>query len=1250
MCLGCRQGRAALALEDSVELPRHLDLSVRGKDWDRDGAEGRKEDSSRGEQGGGIVEVVSKSLLDMFAPTPDGEAVADAESSPEPSPPAVPAAARRVTHSAESSPVAVPALASSALRSLSPRSLLACISSPMFADPLSPLTLDPATPPVSLPPSAPSTPPSAPPSTNIAVAQNVIMDTDNNDVMRALVAVFRHADRTPKQKVKLISKSRALLDLFRLKPQAKKKEGGVGNGGGGVQAPSISSPVNGAGGGGGGGPVKFVEIKFKKKEELAQLLQIVKGMIGKERVRNKKRARAEQERAALAALLTATAAVVSPSSSAEPLPSPCTAAAAAKVEERTAESEGEVSDGELSDDGTSSAADDGEGFEQAVEREMLDKERKEREKDPDYLSKLLQVKTVLERGYVGAKLQVKPKKVDNGRVVQVLLVCKWGGEMTHAGLGQARQYAAAFWDDVCPPPPIPASFFIQSKEQQQAAHRDEADKKAQDGGQTTQPQSVPASPASGAFLSPPPSSASASGPTPSRSRGGEEDGGAASVMLDHNNTLDQADRDRYKKLLSEVQHLRDKRSAAPHHPDTLAAPKPSPAPSTPDSSSCVPTAVPSLSPSPPPSFTDALKSGLSRLFRVPSAIISSGHRSGSVSSSHPQLVNTSVSDTAAASAVVNPLLQRRELERYREKQAQFEKQRLDFISGMQVYSSDEARVVASAKSFFMSTMEHAHGIGDQYDATPHSTSSSSSATLPSSSSSGHLTAPAGSSVAQAQLVGQARKLKENTALLASFKASAEQSIHHDAAVLSYLDDTSMAAESMARAKEGVKFLLMAENAFTPAQVTRHMLAVEQIARATSEAERSRIEKEEEAQLKKAKEEAEVREKEERTRAERKKKEQKLQEREERMADELAMREEDPITSNPLPPPSSDHSSEAWQATPTGADGGERREKDYKKRPAALSSTALPSSFPSPCSSPQPMSTGPAAPPPLSPPPYSPPPSPSSFEPNAMTAWGVRCLRWVGKPRDTLHHLYHLLKQLQTQIHSKCEFADKAQRFKQQSQDGERAEHASTPSPASASTSVSVSASDDAASFAAASSPSASSLAPAPPSSSQRPRRLSISGGSAKAGGGGGGGGGDVFEYVFEAGDEEIVGHHHKIVKQTPRRFAADHLLCHGETLFLLKTRWDRLISAFYDPVSRSFDPTKIPDVYDCFPALDTRVLTDKGLLFVDEIEARLDKGEVVLYACFEQSDRPLTCNEDAMMGQLVYCRSARPTHTLTISC
>ena len=35
---------------------------------------------------------------------------------------------------------------------------------------------------------------------------------------------------------------------------------------------------------------------------------------------------------------------------------------------------------------------------------------------------------------------------------QALLVCKWGGELTHAGIGQAEQYGPVFWDEMLRPP------------------------------------------------------------------------------------------------------------------------------------------------------------------------------------------------------------------------------------------------------------------------------------------------------------------------------------------------------------------------------------------------------------------------------------------------------------------------------------------------------------------------------------------------------------------------------------------------------------------------------------------------------------------------------------------------------------------------------------------------------------------------------------------------------------------------------
>ena len=60
--------------------------------------------------------------------------------------------------------------------------------------------------------------------------------------------------------------------------------------------------------------------------------------------------------------------------------------------------------------------------------------------------------------------------------------------------------------------------------------------------------------------------------------------------------------------------------------------------------------------------------------------------------------------------------------------------------------------------------------------------------------------------------------------------------------------------------------------------------------------------------------------------------------------------------------------------------------------------------------------------------------------------------------------------------------------------------------------------------------------------------------------------------------------------------------------------------------------------FECFPALQTRVLTDTGFLFLDEIETRVKRGDRVLYACYAPDRRePHRKHEDAMKGQLLYC-------------
>ena len=72
-------------------------------------------------------------------------------------------------------------------------------------------------------------------------------------------------------------------------------------------------------------------------------------------------------------------------------------------------------------------------------------------------------------------------------------------------------------------------------------------------------------------------------------------------------------------------------------------------------------------------------------------------------------------------------------------------------------------------------------------------------------------------------------------------------------------------------------------------------------------------------------------------------------------------------------------------------------------------------------------------------------------------------------------------------------------------------------------------------------------------------------------------------------------------------------------------------------VNRGVCPQCRENAYQCFPSLHTRVLTDAGFLFLDEIEARLARGEQVLYACYAPHSRaPQVKGEDVLKGQLLY--------------
>ena len=81
----------------------------------------------------------------------------------------------------------------------------------------------------------------------------------------------------------------------------------------------------------------------------------------------------------------------------------------------------------------------------------------------------------------------------------------------------------------------------------------------------------------------------------------------------------------------------------------------------------------------------------------------------------------------------------------------------------------------------------------------------------------------------------------------------------------------------------------------------------------------------------------------------------------------------------------------------------------------------------------------------------------------------------------------------------------------------------------------------------------------------------------------------------------------------------------------------RLNLSCTSPYNADFDGDEMNmHVPQCFPEADTRVLTDAGFLFLDQIEARLARGKEVLYACWQKRRLPPATEEDMMGGELVY--------------
>jgi len=1148
----------------------------------------------------------------------------------------------------------------------------------------------------------------------------------------------------------------------------------------------------------------YKDLKYKKKRELVAIREAIKVLLLKEQLREKRKkklkiAQDAAEAAAAEAAAAAAAAAAAEAKDEEPVaasgataaaagektatssaasslaPSPSAVAAAAASAVRAAQAaEWSEDEADLSaaasagsplavvSESPPSAAAGGaisdsnpdEMLEAAIALEKEQQLKRDAEKDPDYMAKLFQIGQVLEKGYGGVKVQLKPKKTEKGkdgkeRVVQALLIVKWGGEMTHAGVGQARQYAAAFWDDMIPPPPMPsnpnsgtasagaagtgaagpngggsnkpggattgetkggsssgaggggkgdnASTTSNTKLSITSANHTSALADLANSNANKEPDTPTAAPLQ-AQTQPPPlpgatpaesdakdgaaktgesSSASASSDASasdasasaaanaSADSSGDAADGSSEFAFDHNSSLTQSSRAKLKSQLTAAR-VSNQRAA------TIEAIPEMPAPGTEAVGAATPSkpaeggkgarrgtvttpppavayialnakeSAGSNNPAPSPVTPSISSRKMSRTGSNLLALTQSQTSAASTAAAgsgeaaagplmSPPGSNVSSTQAASSAGVAGGVTARRDggggaPDSGEERMSLFRKQRLAFFSGLQVYSSDEARVVASSQAFYQSTFEYAHGLSDM-------------------------------SPDQARDWPRDRDEKKKVSQIKEWiEASKRTHIHHDKDVQLYLDDTGMVADAMARAKDGVKFILLSQQALTPAQVTRHMLATEQMARATSEAERADILKEEEEQLRQARAEAETREREEKEQAHLQRKQQLEEEAMEKLMDRLAELEEDGMhlerqlalmsanikailkqqestaaggAGDPLPPvqPYTAAGSLAAHVSSCSdpqvvveleallakiynklletAQGKKKKESRVLQMAAAPSSAAETTDLmtgadkltgaaasatgaTATASIPAPKGKKLVSPP--TPPSISPPPSPSSFGATSLTEWTVRCLRWVGKPRNTLMKLYDLLLQLQQQIHSKCEWAVKEHAAAAAAAEkaaaaaaAAAAEGGADPSPhadgppAAALPNRKLSGTG-AALLEGVKGAQSSHSSSAPPSSSSAAEKAAAS---------------TEFEYVlsdgaveytFEDGDEEIVGRNTNFKlrrRAQPARFGTNYLLCHKETLFLMKARWDSLIAAFYDPVKDTIDPTKLPDLYDC---------------------------------------------------------------------
>ena len=776
---------------------------------------------------------------------------------------------------------------------------------------------------------------------------NLIMDTDNNDVLRSVVAVFRHADRTPKQKVKMRTKYPDLLALFPT-IDATAINSIKTNQHHSSSSSSINKTKN--------DPelAMFSEIKFAKPANYLIILNIIKRMIDKEIQRQTSPTEDD-----LAAMNTA----------------------------RLAESLYTGAEDELCDDRLDGDADKDRAMERVYMREKREREKRENEKDPDYLAKLMRVRTVLLKQYPGIKIQLKATKSSAGHVTQALLVCKWGGQMTHAGIGQARQYAAAFWDDILPPPQNPLIYTIPFQHPNHSSSNQSNPSPApielalHNRVYNSSTASIANATASSVLNSSSILNSPSKPAQPSTMRQREQDqirqatinaassddvevscinsdiSDDTSVAMDSNSTLHQGGRQQWLNMLSSIKSNDANNQLTADELIAANVDKQS----SPDKSS---------------SSTNSSNN----THTITSSNKLPDDRVGSISGSGTSMTTNNMYDT----------------DTFRAKQKAFEQQRLRFITGLQLFSSDEARVVASTEAFYQSTMEYCSGIIDtDNDVT-----------------------------------------NETLARVKQITSNMSSSVHHGADVNVFLDDTSMCITAMQRAKEAVRFLLTADHLWTPGQVTSHMIMREHLDLASNEEERLEAEQEERDLLAQAKKAAEMREQRERERAEARRKKRLEEEKLELLLDQQATLEPDGndnseaeknneiqynLSQLNIDTNTDSNDVPSYTRSSTPVHDNTRPVHNYRSL-----SVATPLSSPANNTS-RHTSSMPRSPITVPDSPKSPPLSPGTTTANiSMTQWGMRCLRWIGKPHDTLYKLYQLLVDLQTQIHKKCEFVQQYQ--------------------------------------------------------------------------------------------------------------------------------------------------------------------------------------------------------------------------------